>query len=84
MEWGNQLYQQGAFIPLLSGMGGGGAGESGGMLPQNILKFQSPRTKERVFHSEYVAFIKLLNYQSQSIPTRNEQVMKTKLHTFAR
>ena len=24
--WGNQLYQQGAFIPLLSGMGGGGWG----------------------------------------------------------
>ena len=53
------------------------------MFPQNILKFQSPRTKERVFHSEYVAFIKPLNYRSQSIPTRNEQVMKTKLHTFA-
>ena len=49
IEWGNQLYQQGAFIPLLSGMGRGGAGEPGGMLPQNILKFQSPRTKECVF-----------------------------------
>ena len=60
-----------------------GAGEPGGMFPQNILKFQSSRTKERVFHSEYVAFIKPLNYRSQSIPTRNEQVMKTKLHTVA-
>ena len=24
IEWGNQLYQQGAFSPLLSGCGGGG------------------------------------------------------------
>ena len=29
------------------------------------------------------AFIQLLNYQLQSPPTSNEQVMKTKLHTFA-
>ena len=48
------------------------------------MKKLTPRTKECVFHSEYVAFIKLLNYQSQSVPTRNKQVMKTKLHTFAR
>ena len=44
------------------------------------------RTKEHVFHSRKinVAFIQLLIYQSQSIPTRNGQMMKTKLRTFAR
>ena len=31
-----------------------------------------------------VAFIQLSIYQSQSIPTSNEQMMKTKLATFAR
>ena len=37
------------------------------------------------FIQENVAFIQLLIYQSQSIPTRvsNEQMMKTKLRTFA-
>ena len=84
IEWGNQLYQQGAFSPLLSrGRGQGGWGAWWYASPE-YLKFQSPRTKECVFHSEYVAFIKLLKYQSQSIPTRNKQGVKTKLHTFAR
>ena len=32
---------------------------------------------------ETVAFIQLLIYQSQSIPTSNEQMMKTKLRMFA-
>ena len=36
------------------------------------------------FIQENVAFIQLLIYQSQSIPTSNEQMMKTKLHSFAR
>ena len=31
---------------------------------------------------ENIAFIQLLNYQSQSPPRSNEQVMKTKLHSF--
>ena len=37
------------------------------------------------FIQENVAFIQLLIYQSQSIPTSNEQMMKTKLPnlTFA-
>ena len=36
-----------------------------------------------LFIQENVAFIKLLIDQSQSIPTGNEQMMKTKLRTFA-
>ena len=36
------------------------------------------------FIKENVAFIQLLNNQTQSIPTSNEQMMKTKLHTFER
>ena len=35
------------------------------------------------FIPETVAFIQLLIYQSQSIPTSNEQMMKTKLRMFA-
>ena len=34
------------------------------------------------FIQENVAFIQLLIYQSQSIPTSNEQMVKTKLCTF--
>ena len=38
-----------------------------------------------LFIQENVAFIsQLLIYQSPSIPTSNEQMMKTKLRTFAR
>ena len=36
-----------------------------------------------VIIQENIVFIQLLNYQSQSPPRNNEQVMKTKLHTFA-
>ena len=36
------------------------------------------------FIQENAAFIQLLIYQSQSIPTSNKQMMKTKLRTFAR
>ena len=65
------------------------------VLPEKILKFQSPKMqfsafwglnwgqKAVLFIQENVAFIKLLIDQSQSIPTGNEQMMKTKLRTFA-
>ena len=58
-----QLYQQGAISPLF--LGGRG---SGGMLPQNILRFQNPknaisnilgiklRTKECVFYLKKCTF----------------------------
>ena len=36
------------------------------------------------FIQENVAFIQLFFYQSQSIPTSNEQMMKAKLRTFVR
>ena len=35
------------------------------------------------FIQENVAFIQLLIYQAQLIPTSNEQMMKTKLRNFA-
>ena len=41
------------------------------------------RTKERVFHSRKCS-IQFYVSVTQSIPTRNEQIMKTKLRTFAR
>ena len=64
------------------------------MRPQKILKFQSPKNaifsvlgtkfedkRACFFVQENVAFNLSV---TQSIPTRNEQMMKTKLHTFAR
>ena len=35
------------------------------------------------FIQEIIVFIQLLIYQSQSIPTSNEQMMRTILRTFA-
>ena len=73
-----------------------GEGRCCDVLPETILKFQSPKMqfsafwglnwgeKGVFFIQENVAFIKLLIDQSQSIPTRNEQMMKTTLRTFAR
>ena len=43
------------------------------------------RTEDRVFHSRKCSFHNLtFDYQLQSIPTSNKQMMKTKLRTFAR
>ena len=73
----------------------GGGGRCCDVLPEKMWKFQSPKMqfsafwglnrgqKSVFFIQENVAFIKILIDQSQSIPTRNEQMMKTKLRTFA-
>ena len=73
-----------------------GEGRCCDVLPEKILKFQSPKMQfsafwalnwgqKGVFFIQLnVAFIKLLIDQSQSIPTRNEQMMKTTLRTSAR
>ena len=62
-KYSNRLYQEGAISPLFQEGGRWGEGVSEDVLPQKILKFQSPkkvifsilgtkvRTKEHVFHS---------------------------------
>ena len=78
--------------PLVLFFSGGGGG-SKPVPPQKILKFQSPKNaifsvvgtkfedKRVFFIQENVAFKLPV---TQSIPKSNEQMMKTKLRTFAR
>ena len=66
------------------------------MFPQKILKFKSPNNaifsilgtksddkRECFFHSRKCSF-QFTSHTLQSILTSNEQLMKTKLRTFAR
>ena len=83
---------KGPLVPFSGG--GGGRGRSKCVLPQKSLKFQSPKNaifgllgtkfedKRACFFSyKNVAFVLSV---TQSIPTSNGQMMKAKIHTFAR
>ena len=81
------MYQQGTINPLF--LGGGGR-RSGHVLPKKILKFQSPKMRFSGFwglEAKRTCFsfkkMQLSIYRSQSIPTSNEQMMESKLRTFA-
>ena len=80
------MYQQGTIGPLFLG-----GRRSGHVLPQKILKFQSPKMRFSAFwglETKRTCFslkkMQLSIYRSQSIPTSNEQMMETKLPTFTR
>ena len=84
------MYQQGDVSPLFLGWGRG----SRGVFRPKTDKFQSHKCdfqgsgsyvedkRACFFIRANEAFIQLSIYQSQSIPTSNEQMMKTKLSTL--
>ena len=86
-EQSNQLYQQMGFQSHFSR----GVGVWTQSAPQKFeaLKAISAfwrlnlRTKEHVFHSRKCSVQCYLSVTQSIIPTRNEQIMKTKLRTFA-
>ena len=82
------MYQQGTISPLF--LGRGGERRSGHFLPRKILKFQIPKMRFSGFwglEAKRTCFsfkkMQLSIYRSQSIPTSNEQMMETKLRSFA-